>query len=121
MVYEVGHFVNLLIAQNPELRDDIVDSSGMRLWYTPTLRTYDIATIMFGVQVDPNRLFAPPGLVTTVTGFCGSDCTNGGFPEDGVNVVGSLLHSHLAGTALSLRHFRDGEEIEPIEVNEVYP
>eukprot|EP01083_Nonionella_stella_P294576 1001367_1 len=34
---------------NPTLMDDIVDSSGIRLWYTPTLRPYSGAVIILGI------------------------------------------------------------------------
>lgn len=36
------------------------------------------------------------------------------FPERGINVVSVLLHSHLAGKRLSLRHIRNGEELPKI-------
>lgn len=36
------------------------------------------------------------------------------FPDDGVNVVSVLLHSHLAGRRISLKHIRDGKELPHI-------
>merc|ERR1712083_340982 len=42
------------------------------------------------------------------------------LPEGGVTVFGSLLHSHLRGVSMSLRHVRDGVELEPVDVNEHY-
>lgn len=36
------------------------------------------------------------------------------FPKDGINVVSVLLHSHLAGRKLKLRHLRGGNELAPL-------
>jgi len=114
------HFVYMQIHyDNPELRSDIVDSSGLRMWYTPTLREYDAGMMIIGSTVDSQRMFAPPGVVTTVTGYCHSDCTQG-IPQDGVTAFGNLLHAHTVGSALSLRHIRDGVELEPLDVNDHY-
>jgi len=105
---------------NPEHRDDIIDSSGVRMWYTPTLREYDAGLLWMGHTVNPFRQFTPQGMVTTITGYCPSDCTESGLPEEGVNAFSSLLHAHTAGAALKLRHIRDGVELQPLDVNEHY-
>ena len=34
--------------------------------------------------------------------------------EGGINVISVVLHSHLAGKRMSLRHIRSGKELEPI-------
>lgn len=36
------------------------------------------------------------------------------FDQEGINVVSVVLHSHLAGKQMSLRHIRRGEELTPI-------
>jgi len=36
------------------------------------------------------------------------------FPEDGINIVSVVLHSHLAGRRLSLKHIRKGKELPRI-------
>jgi len=36
------------------------------------------------------------------------------FPESGINVVSVVLHSHLAGRRLSLKHIRQGKELPRI-------
>ena len=38
----------------------------------------------------------------------------------GVHVFGVLLHTHLAGTALVLRHVRDGVELPPVVKDMTY-
>lgn len=36
------------------------------------------------------------------------------FPDNGINVVSVVLHSHLAGRRLSLKHIRQGKELPKI-------
>lgn len=36
------------------------------------------------------------------------------FPRDGINVISVLLHSHLAGRKLQLRHIRGQKELLPL-------
>ena len=42
---------------NPERRDDYVDSSGLRVHYTTSLRPNDVGTLTIGQEA----LFIPPG------------------------------------------------------------
>jgi hypothetical protein len=109
---------------NPELRSDIVDSSGVRIWHTPTLRTHDAGgvavTAMITAQGGVSKMFLPPGIVTTVTAFVDSDCTT--YADEGASVqaYASSLHSHKRGVSMKLRHIRDGVELEPLGYNEHY-
>lgn len=54
------------------------------------------------------------------TAYCSADCTKAALPAEGVTVIGNFLHAHTIGTAMALRHIRDGVELEPIDVNEHY-
>lgn len=36
------------------------------------------------------------------------------MPEDGINIISVVLHSHLAGRRLSLKHIRHGKELPRI-------
>lgn len=47
---------------NPLMRDDIVDRSGMRLYYTPTLREYSASVMLLSMGVSEQGQFVPPGL-----------------------------------------------------------
>lgn len=62
----------------------------------------------------------PPGTVSTLNGYCNADCTKDGFPDDGITAFGSMLHAHTTAAGISLRHIRDGVELEPLEINEHY-
>ena len=46
-------------------------------------------------------------------------CTQGLSPG-GVKVLSGVLHSHLAGRKMRLRHLRDGRELPPILSDESY-
>jgi len=105
---------------NPEHRSDIVDSSGFRVWYTQTLRENDIAVLWLGALTNPLGLFMVPDTVSTYTGFCTSNCTASKLPTEGVTAFASFLHAHKVGYAITLRHVRDGVELEPLEINEHY-
>ena len=41
-------------------------------------------------------------------------------PEGGLHLLYGAFHSHLAGVGMRVRHFRNGEEIEPIMVDDHY-
>lgn len=52
----------------------IRDSSGLRIFYTSQLRTYDAGCLMLGSAVTP-RMFIPPGQETyDVTGHTNTEC-----------------------------------------------
>ena len=55
---------------NPRNRDDIVDSSGFKLWYTPTLRQHSATMLQIGVQAWPAGQFIPPGIERAVNYGC---------------------------------------------------
>merc|ERR1719474_1514474 len=106
---------------NPELRSDIVDSSGVRIWHTPTLRTHEAGGVSVGAAVTAqsfeSKLFLPPGIVTTVTAFVDADCTTHAEEGASVQAYASFLHAHKRGVSIKLRHIRDGTELEPLGYN----
>ena len=66
-------------------------------------------------------LFVPGGIKSALTrGYCLSECTQLGFPETGVKIVGVLLHAHIYAFKLKLRHIRNGTELAPILANEAF-
>ncbi|MGH0127521.1 UNVERIFIED_CONTAM: hypothetical protein FKN15_064757 [Acipenser sinensis] len=75
---------------------DLIDSSGLRLFYTPVLREYDAGVIETGVWA--LELEMPLG----------------------IHVFAVLLHSHLAGQSLKTRHFRNGDEQQLLAYDDAY-
>jgi len=42
------------------------------------------------------------------------------FPQTGIRLVSVVLHSHLAGKKLRLRHIREGRELPPVAEDSNY-
>ena len=82
---------------NPEMKSGYVDSSGIRIWHTPTLRQYDAGLISIGTTVNPYGQFIPPGIdYTKNSGFCRSDCTSAGIQgTNNIHFSSSLLFSQF--------------------------
>ncbi|KAL4649087.1 DBH-like monooxygenase protein 1 isoform X1 [Arapaima gigas] len=99
---------------NPALQQGVVDSSGLRLYYTPILRRYDAGVIEMGVWVSLYHML-PPGLPGYVSeGHCTQQCLQETLDQEmpsGIQVFAVLMHSHLAGRAIRVRHFRNQEEL----------
>ncbi|XP_062515676.1 DBH-like monooxygenase protein 1 homolog [Corticium candelabrum] len=105
---------------NEKIRADYVDSSGIRVYYTPTKRQYDGAVVEFGHTVSAN-LFLPPGKDDIITKtLCPADCTKAGLPATGVNVFGTMLHSHTVGKGIWIEHSRNGVQLPDIDSNYDY-
>ncbi|XP_029175897.1 uncharacterized protein LOC114944249 [Nylanderia fulva] len=98
---------------NPSMKK-VKDSSGVRLYLTPKLRPQEAGILVAGVAVSPLHLVPPKQKEYATAGYCTPHCTNKTFPEDGINIVSVVLHSHLAGRRLSLKHIRRGKELPTI-------
>ncbi|XP_020615038.1 DBH-like monooxygenase protein 1 [Orbicella faveolata] len=123
---------------NPEEKEGLIDSSGMRIYHTKQLRKYDAGVLLVGAGVDYTMLIPPRQRDWQTNGFCTKDCsmkvretfTNffsdpKGFketklPNGGINIFATLLHTHLAGRKTWLRHVRDGVELPEIARDDHY-
>ena len=85
---------------NPTQDADITDSSGIRVYYTASLRRHDAGVLSVGL--DPNwRHIIPPGQPEVVSeGHCISACTQQALPSRGIKVFAAALHTHLIGKVL---------------------
>ncbi|XP_078324969.1 DBH-like monooxygenase protein 2 isoform X2 [Crassostrea virginica] len=107
---------------NPGVRNDFVDNSGVRLHLTPTLRQYDAGILYSGVGVQDLQIIPPFDKEFESSGFCTAECLNKGlaaFP-DGVNIIAVLLHGHLLTRKIRTRLIRNGTELEPLAVDDNY-
>ncbi|KAJ8385923.1 hypothetical protein AAFF_G00178850 [Aldrovandia affinis] len=102
---------------NPDNQQGVMDSSGLRLFYTPELRQYDAGVIETGVWVSLYHML-PPGLQEYISeGHCTHECLQEALDHEmpsGIRVFAVLMHSHLAGRAIRTRHFRDKVELQPL-------
>lgn len=98
---------------NPTFQEGLSDSSGLRLFYTSHLRKHDAGVLETGVWVSLHHMI-PPGMPSFHSeGHCTMECLEealGSEKPSGIHVFAVLLHAHLAGEAITTRHFRNGEE-----------
>ncbi|XP_058126018.1 MOXD1 homolog 2-like [Anopheles ziemanni] len=91
-----------------------VDNSGLRLYYTTTLRKHDAGVLSVGIQ--PNwRHIIPPGQDQVLSeGHCIEECTQRAFPRPGINIFAVMMQTNHMGKKISLRQVRQREELTPI-------
>ncbi|XP_065076570.1 MOXD1 homolog 2-like [Ochlerotatus camptorhynchus] len=99
-----------------EVEDEqqVVDNSGLKLYYTQALRNFDAGVLSVGM--DPNwRHIIPPGQEKVVSeGHCIGECTRQSFPKEGINIFAVMTRTHLIGRQVKLRQIRGNEELQPI-------
>ncbi|XP_015758353.1 PREDICTED: DBH-like monooxygenase protein 1 isoform X1 [Acropora digitifera] len=110
---------------NPMGKQGMIDSSGLRFYYTKQLRKYDAGVLFVGAFVDYRLTIPPKETNWQINGFCSEECTREGFknsflPGGGVNIVASLLHMHLAGRKAVVRRIRNGVEHSEIARDDHY-
>nr|CAG4646117.1 EOG090X0318 [Macrothrix elegans] len=106
---------------NPTLKGDWIDSSGIRLWYTSHLRQYDAGVMELGLEYT-DKMAIPPGQEEyTLTGYCLPQCTAVSIPKKGITIFGSQLHTHLLGYRVVTQHFgADGKELPELDRDNHY-
>ncbi|XP_033727736.1 DBH-like monooxygenase protein 1 [Pecten maximus] len=105
---------------NPMAKADIVDSSGIRITMTPTLRTHDAGLLQIGLAVGKNHIIPPFEPAFVSEGFCPSELLGKGVPTEGIEAFAILQHSHLLGKEMTTRHYRNGREIKPLATDKHY-
>lgn len=107
------YFLMEIHYDNPNMRQDVVDGSGVRIFYTEKLRQHEAANMAIGSDVSGNMII-PPGQDWLAVGHCVSECTMETLPSDGINVFHGLLHAHVLGKSLKLRQIRNGLELPTV-------
>ncbi|CAK8671829.1 DBH-like monooxygenase protein 1 isoform X2 [Clavelina lepadiformis] len=109
---------------NPSKLPDLVDSSGLRFTYTPNIREFDAGVMQVGHLVTPYQHIIPPHADSFLNyGDCSSQCLSAAMNVNGtdaIRIFGVLLHSHLLGRRITLRHIRNGNELAPIAKDSAY-
>uniref|UniRef100_A0A182MXM8 DOMON domain-containing protein n=1 Tax=Anopheles dirus TaxID=7168 RepID=A0A182MXM8_9DIPT len=96
------------------MEQQMVDNSGLKLYYTHRLREHDAGVLSVGM--DPNwRHIIPPRQEKVVSqGHCIGACTQRAFPPDGINIFAVMSRTHLIGRQVTLRQMRGNAELQPI-------
>lgn len=76
---------------------DKIDSSGFRIFMTPTLRPIESGAMVFGAPVGSEYMMLPAGQPEFIHyTYCYAECTSW-FPKEGFTVMSGMPHTHLAG------------------------
>ncbi|XP_062869784.1 dopamine beta-hydroxylase [Trichomycterus rosablanca] len=100
---------------NPLLISGRHDSSGIRLWFTPSLRRFDAGIMELGLVYTPVMAIPPHQRNFQLTGYCTSKCTQTALPPGGIHIFASQLHTHLAGRGVRTVLVRGGREVEVVQ------
>lgn len=104
---------------NPDLVGGVVDSSGIRLYYTDHLRQTDAGILEIGLEyTDKNSI--PPGVVMDLRGYCVAECTRAALPPFGITIFASQLHTHLTGVRSWTEHVRGGVVVGEVNRDDHY-
>ncbi|GFR80888.1 DBH-like monooxygenase protein 1 [Elysia marginata] len=115
-----GYFLMETHYDNPSMRADFVDDSGLRVYLTRQLRQHDGGVLMAGVHVDAYQIIPPYEPSFLSTGYCDTACIAEGLGDNEIHVFANVLHAHLLGTKLRTRHFRNGVELPPVQEDNNY-
>ncbi|XP_063152745.1 putative DBH-like monooxygenase protein 2 [Candoia aspera] len=98
---------------NFNLIPGLIDSSGLRLFYTPELRPYDMGVLHTGIFTFPIHFIPPQADSFLSYGFCNTSLFDeiNGTPTPDMHVFGYLLHTHLAGRGLRGVQYRNGKQL----------
>lgn len=101
---------------NPSHKSGMIDSSGMRMKLTSKLRQHEAYAIAIAQSVSNYQVIPPHEEAFVSRGYCPAQCTANAQQDTNVEqtVVAGFLHAHLLGVGITLRHFRNGVEIEPM-------
>ncbi|KAK4873371.1 hypothetical protein RN001_015400 [Aquatica leii] len=105
---------------NPNLKNDWVDSSGIKFYVVSELRPYDAAVIELGLEYTDKMAIPPEQESFSLSGYCVSECTAVSLPPEGIIIFGSQLHTHLTGIRVITRHIRNGRELPELNRDDHY-
>ncbi|XP_039980893.1 DBH-like monooxygenase protein 2 homolog isoform X2 [Xiphias gladius] len=108
---------------NPNLVAGKTDSSGLRLHYTAQLRQHDVGILSTGLLLSDHMEYRiPPNAPQFHTyGICNTTL----FPQfvnpvPDLQVFAVMLHTHLAGRKVRVGHYRNGQQIDFLGLDENY-
>merc|ERR1712137_46928 len=108
---------------NPTQRTGVIDNSGVRMTLTKQFRRQEAGLLQLGQDVNTYQMIPPGEEAFVSSGFCTEECINEGFKQSNLQEVKAfslLQHSHLLGSAMKTRHFRNGTEIKPLADEPAY-
>eukprot|EP01119_Soliformovum_irregulare_P003401 TRINITY_DN138_c0_g2_i1.p1 TRINITY_DN138_c0_g2~~TRINITY_DN138_c0_g2_i1.p1 ORF type:complete len:562 (-),score=111.01 TRINITY_DN138_c0_g2_i1:56-1741(-) len=98
---------------NPDQVSGLIDSSGVRIYYTKNLRQHDASVLTVGDAYVRNPIRMEPNTEYKFEYDCPEAATEK-FIEEDLNFFGSFLHMHSAGKQIWTTHWRNGSMISTI-------
>ncbi|XP_078598387.1 DBH-like monooxygenase protein 1 [Branchiostoma floridae x Branchiostoma japonicum] len=97
---------------NPEQKEGVIDSSGLKLLYTPELRQHDAGVLVVTQRIDATHIVPPHADGFKMDNFCNQECLDAFLDEAGepIHIFGDMLHAHLLASQLKTTVIRDGRE-----------
>jgi hypothetical protein len=112
-------FVHQKHFHNPNLIENITDSSGVSFEFTPDLRDKSASSLIIGSSNNWNSLILPPKTPLMRNSFyCYNDCTL--QIDSKLMVFASYQHTFIHGTKITTTLVRNGHEIAYIGRNKYY-
>ncbi|XP_004593508.2 dopamine beta-hydroxylase [Ochotona princeps] len=105
---------------NPLRMEGRRDSSGIRLYYTATLRRFDAGIMELGLVYTPVMAIPPGETDFVLTGYCTDKCTQLALPPAGIHIFASQLHTHLTGRRVVTVLARGGRERQIVNQDNHY-
>jgi dopamine beta-monooxygenase len=105
---------------NPYFKKGIIDQSGIRIYYTPTLRKSVAAIMEVGLEYNAKNSIPPQLNAFRISGYCASECTQASLPSNGITVFASQLHTHLTGVQVFTRIIKKNGNIVTLNADRHY-
>uniref|UniRef100_UPI00398ED939 dopamine beta-hydroxylase n=1 Tax=Pristiophorus japonicus TaxID=55135 RepID=UPI00398ED939 len=96
------------------------DRSGIRLFYTPSLREFSAGIMELGLVYTPVMAIPPREASFVLRGYCTAECTERTLPQSGIHIFASQLHTHLSGTKVKTVLIQDGVEVDIVNTDGHY-
>ncbi|KAM3913328.1 LOW QUALITY PROTEIN: uncharacterized protein RB166_018650 [Leptodactylus fuscus] len=107
---------------NFELKEGLMDSSGIRIYYTPEIRPYDSETLGVGIFTLPLHFIPPGSKEFRSYGLCNTSLMEeiSDEPIPDLKVTSYLLHGHLTARGVRTLHYRNGTLIGSLGEDKTY-
>ncbi|CAL8085804.1 unnamed protein product [Orchesella dallaii] len=105
---------------NPEERGDIIVENGIEIMYSPKLRPTEGSMVFLGTSPLGLYMVPPRSQNFNIVGTCSSYCTKSMIPVGGMEILGTILHSHMTTKQIHFRHFRGNKELPWISSDDNY-
>jgi hypothetical protein len=101
---------------NPQVKEGIVDNSGIGFYYSNSMREHELGIVQIG---DPGVLLENQSLPEGLSQYsfdCPASCTRTVLQRN-VTVLREFMHMHSSGEVMKLEQIRDGEVIHTGQVD----